>query len=592
MTVKLFIKLLLAFLVSFYFVSKYTGEVIVKYEINVIENQNSWHGELFYSENGSYSGKKRKSIKYKQLKNQFQTVKVKLRDQPNITSLRLDPLTNIGMVAIRNMTISYKDQIHIIDFDKISDQNFKHNINIVEKNNNHIVLQCLGKDPNIEISNTINFNVGNLKDIALSLILTLMIYVFIIKLMTLTSFENIILSSLIISYSWYTVLFSSPNMASTLLTLFATLSVWVIVKNGISSHLPYIKNMGIFLLVYIIMSYLSIYITTEHANLEYLNTKIPYIILAAIIPLGFYKINNFNIQFFKVMLTVLLIFLATFIILLNTNIISINNVTFLEYIMYRSKWTQKNYMFMYVLLMFATLSFYDTRKKYDLLIIFSILIFSYFTIFGGYSRSARLSFGVGVLAYFVLSVFQIKKKYLLGFIWFLTIYIIFSPIILSFIDLAPYGSGLRQRDQIYNTSAAFIKEHWLFGYGYGSTLTISLKDFVNTVDLPKLYVNMYPGGHPHNLSLLFWLEFGIFGALFLAYFIHELLKFFIESTYLHTNHAALFGMIIAFDIITSFSWSIWYPQVLLTFAFFGAMLVLSVNIQTKRNSYLKFIKDD
>ena len=45
-------------------------------------------------------------------------------------------------------------------------------------------------------------------------------------------------------------------------------------------------------------------------------------------------------------------------------------------------------------------------------------------------------------------------------------------------------------------------------------------------------------------------------------------------------------MIIAFDIITSFSWSIWYPQVLLTFAFFGIMLTLFMNIKIKKTGKL------
>ena len=591
MTVKLFIKLLLAFLVSFYFVSKYTGEVIVKYEINVIENQHSWHGELFYSEDGSYTGKKRRSVRYKQLKNQFQPIKTNLGNQSHITSIRLDPLTNIGMVEIRNLTIKYKDQMHTIDFNKIGDQNFKNNMKIVKRDSKNMLLQCVGTDPNIELTSTMDFNKVHLQDITISIFLVLLIYIFSI-LIKWVSVQNIVLSTLIIVYSLYALLFLSPSLASLLLIIFAILSLIVAVNNSIPNRILYIKSMGFFLLVYILMSYLSIYTTTDYANLEYLNAKMPYIILASLIPIGFYKISNFNMKFFKIMLTITLVLVAIFIILLDHHMISINDIPFLDYVMQRRKWTQKNYMFWYVLLMFATLSFYNVRKKYELLIILAIIALSYFTIFGGYSRSARLSFTVGILAYSILSVFQIKKKYLLGFIWFLTVYIIFSPIILSFLDLGSYIAELQHRDRIYSTSATLIKEHWFLGYGYGSTLSIHLKDIVSIADLPKIYLNTYPGGHPHNLSLLFWLEFGIFGALFLVYFIHKLLKFFIEDTYLYTNQAALFGMIAAFDIIISFSWSIWYPQVLLTFAFFGAMLVLSMNIQTKKNKYFEFIKDD
>ena len=166
-------------------------------------------------------------------------------------------------------------------------------------------------------------------------------------------------------------------------------------------------------------------------------------------------------------------------------------------------------------------------------------------------------------------------------VWIFTFYIIFAPIIFALIDFT-FLPKLVQRDAIYKTSLALIKEHWVFGYGYGSTLTIHLKDFVSNTDLPKHYINVFPGGHPHNLSLLFWLEFGVVGVSFLAYYIHKLLAFIIENTYDNTHQAAILSMVVAFDVITSFSWSIWYPQVLLTFAFFGIMLVLSLNVKVKR----------
>ena len=65
--------------------------------------------------------------------------------------------------------------------------------------------------------------------------------------------------------------------------------------------------------------------------------------------------------------------------------------------------------------------------------------------------------------------------------------------------------------------------------------------------------------------------------MFLVYFVHKLLIAVIEQTYHGRNNAALFAMIVAFGVITSFSWSIWYPQVLLTYAFFGVLLILSMN---------------
>jgi O-antigen ligase len=240
-------------------------------------------------------------------------------------------------------------------------------------------------------------------------------------------------------------------------------------------------------------------------------------------------------------------------------------------------------MFWYVLLMFGTLSFYNFKNKKDMIIIFLIISVSYFALFAGYSRSARLAFVVGLAIYIGLSLFNVRKKYLHIVIWVLTLYIVFSPILFSFVDLTPYHQRLIQRDAIYHTAAALIKEHWLFGYGFGSTFHMYIKDFVDIAELPKHYIDRFPGGHPHNLSLLFWLEFGVFGAVFLAYYIHKLLLVFIDKTYNKISQPALFGMIVAFDIITSFSWSILIYQVLLTFSFFGIMLVLSMNINIQRN---------
>jgi O-antigen ligase len=146
---------------------------------------------------------------------------------------------------------------------------------------------------------------------------------------------------------------------------------------------------------------------------------------------------------------------------------------------------------------------------------------------------------------------------------------------------------LEERIAIYKTAFALIKEHWFFGYGYGSTLVVNIKDFVSTSNLPKYYIDTFPGGHPHNLALLFWLEFGIIGATFLAYYIHKLLVYIIENTYNYTNQAAILSLVVAFDIISSFSWSIWWPSVLLTFAFFGIMLTLSMNIKSLKIKPIK-----
>jgi O-antigen ligase len=390
--------------------------------------------------------------------------------------------------------------------------------------------------------------------------------------------ESIILLSMPVIYTGYAILFSNAKFAKGLLILFFIFSMILLYKSFLPK-LIYFKSMGYFILGYILMSYLSVIIGTQYADISYLNKKIIYIVMASFIPIGFYKIQNFNFNFFKSMLTLLLIGSAIFIIMLNKNIIDINNVEIFNLVMKRIPWTQKNYMFWYSILMFGTLSFYNIRKKVDFIMITCIVCISYITIFGGYSDSVRVSFIVGILVYYMLATFEIKKKYLLVAIWLFSLYVVFSPVLFSLIDLTSYHHKLIARDAIYHTAAALIKEHFIFGYGYGSTLTLNLTNIVDIYSLPKNYINVFPGGHPHNLALLFWLEFGIFGAIFLAYFIHKMLAFVTINTSSGGNQSGLLAMIVNFEILTSFSWSIWYPQVLLTFSFFGIMLMLSMNIK-------------
>ena len=510
-----------------------------------------------------------------------------------IQRVRVDPLLKSGRVEVKNFIIRYIDpryqnidKAYQVDFSKISN-NDKNNLKIISANKSGAILECTGDDPYIELTNNINFNKFNINNVLRALILSILLYLFII-IVKLYSTVKVFSFGILSIYTGYALLFYSNMMAFYLLVVFALASLVMSLSNKLSNVLIYLKYIGGFLFFYLIIGYVSLFITTEIANPDYFYSKTPLIALALILPIGFYNIKKFDMQFFKIMLTLLLIVMAITILLLDQKIISIFDYHFYD-IYYDffdvyfkwTFWTQKNYTFWYVLLMFGTLSFYNIRRKVEFIIIFGILMLSYVTIFSGYSESAKLSYGIGVLIYILLSFFQIQKKYLLIATWIFTIYIIFSPLFFSLIDLISYPQ-LESRVAIYKTAFALIKEHWLFGYGYGSTLVVNIKDFVAISNLPKYYIDTFPGGHPHNLALLFWLEFGIVGAIFLAYYIHKLLVYIIENTYDYINQAAILSMVVAFDIITSFSWSIWWPSVLLTFSFFGVMLVLSMNIRENK----------
>jgi hypothetical protein len=586
--VVIFFQLVVTLSISTYVVLEYTNNFIIKYDIKIIENTGFYRGEIYYSSNGIYSEHKKETVKYKKLLNQFQNVKICVSNQ-NISSLRLDPLLTAGKVVIKDFSIRYQDQVYKVDFRDIDDST-AHNVISLNRDANSVVLQCLGKDPSVVIDSNITFNRFGFTSVVHILLLTLLLFSS-LKILAMAvrkySSENIVLAMILSLYSIYVVLFSSPVLGEGLLYTLVTLSLAAALINGFYSKINYFRRIILFLTVYLLMSYLSIMLSTHLADISYLNSKVPLIICACFIPVGFYNINRFDGSMVKIFLTLLLILMALLIVSLNNNLLTINNVYLFSIQMERSDWTQKNYIFWYLLLCFGTLSFYNFRKRYDITVIVLILALSYFAIFFSYSLLARVAFFVATAVYLLLTICKFPKKVLLISIWILTIYIVFSPILFSLIDLTPYHHRLVARDAFYHTSAALIKEHWLFGYGFGSTLHIQTKDFIDISEIPKNFIDSFPGGHPHNLSLLFWLEFGILGALFLAFFIHKFLEFFIEQTYGLISQPALFGMIIAFDIITSFSWSIWYPQVLLTFAFFGVMFVLSMNNRVVINQELR-----
>jgi len=462
-----FFQLIVAFTLSIYVVLHFTNNFLIEYNIKIIENSGSYKGEIYFSSNGTYDEKKKKTVKYKKSVNLFQKVKVLVAGQ-NISSLRLDPLLDAGKVEITDFSIKYGDQVQKIDLSNV-DRSWSHNVKVLSGNTDGIVLKCLGKDPSIEVDSDISFNRFSLLSVVYISILTLLLFSGIRILLTCVrkySYENIFLAAILLLYSIYVVLFSSPEMGNNLLYTFVIMSFTVSMINGFSSRGNYCKGMIIFLMVYLLMSYLSVVMSTQLADINYLNRKALVIICACFIPIGFHKIKNYNFTFFKLFLTLLILLMACLIICLNTNVISIDNVYLFSFLMERTDWTQKNYIFWYLLLSLGTLSFYNFRNKNDIVVILLIWIISFFAIFYSYSLLARLAFLVATAVYLLLAIFRFSKNSLLIFIWILTFYIIFSPILFSLIDLAPYHHRLVSRNAFYHTSAALIKEHWLFGYGF------------------------------------------------------------------------------------------------------------------------------
>lgn len=566
-----FTKFFFILVITFYTIYINNNKYTLECDIQVMQTNTSLYGQFYYANNNPYTDQQVKNFHYGKLKkiNHYMIT----FDSKKISQLRFDPLPDKGIVLLKNCIISNKYGHYSFNFENL--QTLKsHNIHIEKHNNNYILLKSIGKDPYIELNHSIKIPHEKLKKfiyfLLISLLLFLLLEVCIFVLQKNIQIQTMLLSSILIIYTFFTFFGSYWDVAETLLIVFSSISILFYFSNS-KKYTPYIKSISIFLIIYLTLSYLSIYISYGLGNLQYLNEKSLYIIAVALIPLPFYKISSFNATYFKIFLTVLLLIFSLLICIENAHLIHF------EKFFRMNVWVEKAFDFWYILLLFGNLSFYSLKNKKDFSIILLLMLVSYYTIYNSYSKSALVALSLGICIFIFFSFISIKKQHINKAIWIFVLYIIFSPILFSLVDLSSYHPRLVSRNQIYHTAASLIQAHPLFGYGFGSTLTIHLKDIVESSKIPLYYINTFPGGHPHNLSLLFWLEFGIFGAIFLAYYIHKLLYLIVQKTYATNTLPALLALFVEFEILTSFSWSIWYPQVLLTFAFFAVMLTLSMN---------------
>jgi hypothetical protein len=215
------------------------------------------------------------------------------------------------------------------------------------------------------------------------------------------------------------------------------MSLYVAFVNGIFKYKNYIKWWFIFISLYFLLSYISVLYSSEYASKKYLFDIFPYIVMASLIPLGFYDLRQYNKNYMRWSFVIILFLMLLGMYMMNNHYIDINKYTWtiLDEQMKRTNWTQKNYMFWYVLFMWGTVSLFNIKKLWEAILIFIILGSSYFVLKNGYSQSAMLAFLTGSVVYVLLSILKISKKLLYILVGVFTAYIIFSPLFFSLVDL-------------------------------------------------------------------------------------------------------------------------------------------------------------
>lgn len=241
--------------------------------------------------------------------------------------------------------------------------------------------------------------------------------------------------------------------------------------------------------------------------------------------------------------------------------------TFIGFAPGDSIWNQKYYAFWLGFLTWGAFSLFWKRSTVGSVLSIAIIVLTGVMLFTGYSDSAKIGFAVSIFTFIVMH-FRWKYWYR---VWqvILVLYIAILPFALSLLWpslFRIFGSTnvdkINDRIVIYRFTTNEILNRWIWGYGFGASGSILAPLTVPT------------GGHPHNIVLLFWLEFGIFGACFLAIATLLLLSFINKQTLGQDNGPIAWALFAFGLIIFSFSFDIWLPSVVLTYCMWLSIIVL------------------
>lgn len=570
----------------------------IQFDMIVLNSKTSHlDGQIYYSENGGYSSAKMLPFMFRH--NEFnitKTIKLPLHNK-NTHFIRFDPLLDSGDVYIDNFNIvqgyGFHKKIQNINFMDI-DFSKSHHIKVLDRAKNFVHLKCTGTDPYIQLMDNLNistytfsyFEILTMLFVSFSFVLLIYIIVNNIQSKYLHG-EEIMTAFIILLYSIYTFLYANQFYFSEILLLaIPIIGIYIIYRQGISNYINYLKNMVIVLFILSITVFISNYFNHIDNMHTYFTPLTHLIIPAMFTSMLFIQKNSFNLHFYRNFLIILTLFLAGVSMVFHYDLLSIDTIITFGYKMSMSAWSQKNYTFWYLILMWTTISFlhWNTNNKKELLIILLILITSAVAIMSGYSDSAKLAFWVSVGVYIALANFKFSIKFLRTIPILIIVYILLTPWLSDlYIYLSDLHPRLHYRQSIFTIYPDMIKHHLFFGYGFNHTTELIPSHYVSQEVLEKFSENNWiKHCVPHSVFLFAWLNVGLLGMSFLSILIYKAMKSLIQSTYQKNNQPALLSLIIALMIIFSFSWGNLMAYAILTYSFLIGMIFLSLNINSKQ----------
>jgi O-antigen ligase len=237
-------------------------------------------------------------------------------------------------------------------------------------------------------------------------------------------------------------------------------------------------------------------------------------------------------------------------------------------------WTEKYYIYWQLLLLWGCTAFFTWRRKADRPAILVMLVLTVILIwFSGRSARALGILGCGLAVYFLLSTLTVSLRWLKVGVALMVLWWGAAPWLLKVLDLSRIDRRVEERTLIYRASYDLVQQQPWVGHGFGNARHLTHSD------LPELFGHHLPGGHPHNLGLLFWLEYGFAGAVFLCCATWYLLQRLIKCAHARPIWPALAALIVTFVAMVSFSWDIWDLQIILFYAMFAGLVLLIFNVE-------------
>lgn len=237
-------------------------------------------------------------------------------------------------------------------------------------------------------------------------------------------------------------------------------------------------------------------------------------------------------------------------------------------------WNEKYYLFWVIFLTWTTISFFENKNILEVFGFFLIFGLTTWSLYTGYSDSARLAFITSLL---MLLSSVILKKYIVNLLRIIScLYIFLLPFILSSLPLSWTNSvgsldlnNAGWRTSLYQFTVDAILQKPLSGHGFGAAPEI-LSGFPTET-----------GGHPHNIVLFFWLEMGLLGAFVLSVATCKIITYIKRNSCSCCGNPSSWAIFSSGFVIFSFSFDMWLPDTVLTYCLWLSMIALSCRSQSR-----------